>query len=284
MNPLQQAHTPPARDSVARDGATRAPRLEVRGLGVELGGVDVLSGVSLAVDAGRWLTVLGPNGAGKSTFLRAVAGVVAARGGVWSDGEELHRLGRRARARRVALVPQEPTFPPSMTVDSYALLGRTAHLGILGRERRGDLAVVEGVLVRLGLRDLADRPVAALSGGERQRVAIARALVQDASLLLLDEPTSSLDVGHQLEVLELVDELRRERGLTVVAAMHDLTLAAQFADEVALLESGRLVMAGTPEEVLTERTLSRYYRANVRVVRDGDLLLVVPDRRAGPTS
>lgn len=275
----------PATDDTSRTTALgRAPRLEVRSLGVELGGVDVLAGVTLAVEPGGWLTVLGPNGAGKSTFLRAVAGVVAARGSVWSDGEELHRLGRRARARRVALVPQEPTFPPSMTVGAYALLGRTAHLGLLGRERRADLAVVEEVLERLGLRSLADRPVAALSGGERQRVAIARALAQDASLLLLDEPTSSLDVGHQLEVLELVDELRRERGLTVVAAMHDLTLAAQFADAVALLEAGRLVMAGTPEDVLTERTLSRYYRAKVRVVRDGDLLLVVPDRRGGPTS
>ena len=275
---------PATADASRTTAPGRAPRLEVRSLGVELGGVDVLAGVTLAVDPGGWLTVLGPNGAGKSTFLRAVAGVVAARGSVWSDGEELHRLGRRARARRVALVPQEPTFPPSMTVGAYALLGRTAHLGLLGRERRADLAVVEEVLGRLGLRGLADRPVAALSGGERQRVAIARALAQDASLLLLDEPTSSLDVGHQLEVLELVDELRRERGLTVVAAMHDLTLAAQFADAVALLEAGRLVMAGTPEDVLTERTLSRYYRAKVRVVRDGDLLLVVPDRRGGPTS
>ncbi len=275
---------PATADASRTTAPGRAPRLEVRSLGVELGGVDVLAGVTLAVEPGGWLTVLGPNGAGKSTFLRAVAGVVAARGSVWSDGEELHRLGRRARARRVALVPQEPTFPPSMTVGAYALLGRTAHLGLLGRERRADLAVVEEVLERLGLRSLADRPVAALSGGERQRVAIARALAQDASLLLLDEPTSSLDVGHQLEVLELVDELRRERGLTVVAAMHDLTLAAQFADAVALLEAGRLVMAGTPEDVLTERTLSRYYRAKVRVVRDGDLLLVVPDRRGGPTS
>ena len=282
MNPPQQAQTP-STPGLVEAAPPHAPRLEVRGLGVDLGGVGVLAGVSLTVAAGRWLTVLGPNGAGKSTFLRAVAGVVPARGSVWSDGEELHRLGRRARARRLALVPQDPTFPPSMSVGAYALLGRTAHLGLLGRERRADLASVEEVLVRLGLRELADRPVAALSGGERQRVAIARALVQDASLLLLDEPTSSLDVGHQLEVLELVDELRRERGLTVVAAMHDLTLAAQFADEVALLEAGRLVMAGTPEEVLTERTLSRYYRANVRVVRDGDLLLVVPDRRGGQT-
>lgn len=273
----------PAASDPTTSTASRAPRLEVRSLAVELGGVDVLAGVTLFVEPGGWLTVLGPNGAGKSTFLRAVAGVIAARGSVWSDGDELHRLGRRARARRVALVPQEPTFPPSMTVAAYALLGRTAHLGLLGRERRTDLAVVEDVLERLDLRHLAHRPVAMLSGGERQRVAIARALAQDASLLLLDEPTSSLDVGHQLEVLELVDELRRERGLTVVAAMHDLTLAAQFADTVALLEAGRLVMTGTPEDVLTERTLSRYYRANVRVVRDGDLLLVVPDRRGGPT-
>lgn len=253
--------------------------VRVDGARVRLGGHPVLEDVEIDVPSGSWLTVVGPNGAGKSTLLRVIAGLVPLDAGeVRLGAVALGALSRRERARRVALVSQTPSMPPSMTVGAYALLGRTAHLGLLGRESARDIAVVAEVLDRLALETFTDRPLATLSGGERQRVAIARALVQEAPLLLLDEPTSALDLGHQLEVLELVDALRRERGLTVVATMHDLTLAGQYADRLLLLDQGRGVCAGAPEDVLTEDRLSQYYRARVRVVRDQGVLVVVPAR------
>jgi iron complex transport system ATP-binding protein len=165
-----------------------------------------------------------------------------------------------------------------MTVTHYVLLGRTPHLPPLGGESSEDVDAAAAAMERLDLLTLADRPVTTLSGGERQRVLVARLLAQDAPVALLDEPTTALDVGHQQQVLDLVDELRADRPLTVVATMHDLTLAAQYGDRVALLDEGRLVATGTADDVLREDTLSSLYRARVRVLRDGDSLVVVPVR------
>src|SRR5206468_2498861 len=142
--------------------------------------------------------------------------------------------------------------PVGMSVLDYVLLGRTPYIAPLGRESRADLDAVQAVLERLDLTGFAARPLERLSGGERQRVILARALAQGATLLLLDEPTTALDIGHQQEVLELVDELRRDRGLTVLASMHDLSVAGEYADRLVLLSRGRVVAAGTPREVLTE--------------------------------
>jgi iron complex transport system ATP-binding protein len=165
-----------------------------------------------------------------------------------------------------------------MAVFDYVLLGRTPYIAPLGRESASDLAAVADVLDRLDLAGFADRPLATLSGGERQRVFLARALAQGATLLLLDEPTSALDIGHQQEVLELVDQLRRDAALTVLATMHDLSIAGEYADRLVLLAGGRVVAAGTPREVLTEELLATHYRARVRVV-DGDQgPLIVPVR------
>lgn len=255
--------------------------LALHDVAVRLGRRSIVHGVSTTVDAGGWLTVVGANGAGKSTLLRAVAGLVRHGGRVEVGGVTLAGLAPRQRARHLALVAQTPVLPPTMTVASYVLLGRLAHLGPFARERQRDLDIVTAVLRRLDAVALADRRLATLSGGEAQRIAIARALAQEAPVLLLDEPTSSLDIGHQLEVLDLVDELRRERGLTVVATMHDLTLAAQYADRLLLLAEGAEAASGPPDAVLTEANLTRYYRAAVRVVRDGDSVVVVPTRR-GP--
>src|SRR6185503_2830169 len=159
-----------------------------------------------------------------------------------------------------------PLLPAAMAVLDYVVLGRTPYISYLGRESRSDLEAAERAMARLELTELAGRPLDSLSGGERQRAVLARALVQEAPLLLLDEPTSALDLGHQLQALELVDSLRSEAGLTVVAAMHDLTLAAQFADRVLLLDGGRLVADGAPADVLTQEALARHYGARVRVV------------------
>lgn len=253
----------------------------LREISVQLAGRDVLRNVSACVAPGGWTTVVGANGAGKSTLLRAVMGLVEHRGTVEVGGVRTSTLSARQRAGHLALVPQSPVLPPGMTVGSYVLLGRLAHMGPFARESRSDLRAVGAVLDRLGAAALATRRLTSLSGGEAQRVAIARALVQEAPVLLLDEPTSSLDIGHQIDVLDLVDTLRREAGLTVLSTMHDLTLAGQYADQVVLLADGAVAASGPPQDVLTEATLSRYYRASVRVLHDGDRLIVVPTRGTG---
>jgi iron complex transport system ATP-binding protein len=253
--------------------------LLVRGLRVALAGVPILHGLDLRADPGEWVTVIGPNGAGKSTLLRAVGGLLPFTGTVSLFGKEAGRLRRRERARLVATVAQEPVVPPGMAVLDYVLLGRTPHIPPLGRESAADVAVAAGVLDRLDLTGFAGRPLATLSGGERQRVFLARALAQQAPLLLLDEPTSALDIGHQQEVLELVDGLRRSHELTVVATTHDLSMAGEYGDRLVLLAEGRVVADGPATEVLTEQRLATHYRARVRVIPGEHGPLVLPVRR-----
>ena len=252
--------------------------LDCRAVGVVLGGAPILSGVDLSAGDGEWVSLVGPNGAGKSTLLRFVTGLVKGTGQVEIDGRAASSMSRRDRARLVALVPQSPVVPVGITVADYVLLGRTPHLPLLGSEGAGDLAAVHAALARLDLLAFTGRLLSTLSGGERQRVFIARALAQGAPLLLLDEPTTALDVGHQQQVLELVDRLRRDHGLTVLSTMHDLTLAGQYADRLVLLDSGRVVATGTATEVLTEENLRRYYGARVRVVSADGRPVILPSR------
>ena len=235
--------------------------------------------VSEAAAPGEWVGVIGPNGAGKSSLLCAVAHLVPHDGVVSVGGEAIAKLSRRRRAQLIAYVPQQPELPGGMAVLEYALLGRTPHIGYFGVESEEDRAICADVLERLDLAGLAHRTLSTLSGGELQRVVLARALAQDAPVLLLDEPTSALDLGRRVDALELVDELRRERGLTVLSAMHDLTLAAQFADRLILLSGGSIVAAGAPADVLDEQVLGACFGGRVRVIvdEDGDLL-VVPQR------
>jgi iron complex transport system ATP-binding protein len=250
-----------------------------RDVSVRLGDRTVLDRVSITVADGEWVSVVGPNGAGKSTLLRALAGLVPAEGDITLGDSSLAALPRRARARLVAVVPQSPVVPPDMTVTDYVLLGRTPYISPLGREGPSDLDAVRRVLEQLDLVAFADRALDTLSGGERQRTFVARALAQAAPILLLDEPTTALDVGHQQEVLELVDRLRRENGLTVLMTMHDLTLAGEYAERLVLLDGGQVMADGPAEDVLTEENLSRFYGANVRVVAEGGAVVVVPVRK-----
>lgn len=255
------------------------PALAGRGLVVEIGGQRLLDTVDVEVASGTWLTIVGPNGAGKTTLLRVLAGLATPVAGAVTVGSRpLASLGRRERARSIALMPQDPLLPPAMRVADYVLLGRTAHLGYFAGEGRHDLAVATQALEQLDLTHLSGRVLGTLSGGERRRVLIARALTQEAGVLLLDEPTSALDPGHQLEVLELVDQLRLATGLTVVSTMHDLTLAGQFADRLVLLDAGRVVANGVPDHVLSDDNLARHYGTSVRVVEADGLRLVVPVR------
>ncbi|MDX1691008.1 MAG: ABC transporter ATP-binding protein [Acidimicrobiia bacterium] len=251
--------------------------------GVAIGGAVVryngrraVDDVTLEVGAGEWVAVIGPNGAGKSTLLRAVAGVVPLEAGtITIGGEPIDGLRPRELARRVAFVPQEPELPPTMTGLEYVLLGRTPHLGYWAMESAVDLTIAERSLEALGASEFAQRALGRLSGGERRRVVLARALAQDAAVLLLDEPTTALDIGHQQHVLDLVEGLRRTRGIAVLSAVHDLTLAAQYADRLALLDEGALVAEGDAETVLTTERLARFSGARVTVLRGPDGALVV---------
>jgi iron complex transport system ATP-binding protein len=252
--------------------------IELRSGRVRLGGRAVLDGVDLTVADGEWVTIIGANGAGKSTLLRLLAGLLEGDGELTLDGRPASALKRRERARLLALVVQSPLIPEGASVADYVLLGRTPHIRPLGVEGPADLAAVHDALARLDLVPFADRLVTTLSGGERQRVLIARALAQGSPVVLLDEPTTALDVGHQQQVLELVDELRHDRHLTVVTTMHDLTLAGQYADRLVLLDRGRVVVDGTASDVLTEDNLARYYGARVRIIDDGDRPVVLPLR------
>ncbi len=251
-----------------------------RGVAAAYNGRPVLRGIDLEAAAGEWVAVIGPNGAGKSTLLRVIAGTVAGGGEVEIGGRPAAAMSRRQRARSVAVVPQHPNIPPGMAVLDYVLLGRTPYLPFWAGESAADVARSQAVLERLEIGDMAARRLDHLSGGELQRAVLARALVQDAAVLLLDEPTTALDIGHQQQVLELVDELRRERGLVVLSAIHDLTLAAQYADRLVLLHDGVVVAQGSPEEVLTSKELTMRYGASVTILRDDAGGLVVAPRRA----
>ena len=241
-------------------------------------GHPVLQEVSLRVDTHEWLGLLGPNGAGKSTLLKAIAGLVGHSGSITLDGVDSASLPHRDRARSVAFVPQEPVMPSGMTVTEYVLLGRTPHLPYLGSEGAHDLAVARSALDLLDMRFLVGRNLADLSGGERRRVALARALAQEASNLLLDEPTGALDIGQGQNALELIGYLREERPMTIITAMHDLTLAGQFPDRLLLLAGGRTVAEGTAATVLTADYIREFYRATVEVVRVNGGVAVVPVR------
>jgi iron complex transport system ATP-binding protein len=253
--------------------------LTLRSVTVRYGDRPVTHAIDLSVSPGEWLALIGPNGGGKSSLLKAVAGLATYDGSIVVDGNDVARLGPRRLARLVALVPQTPTVPADMGVLDYVLLGRTAFVPTFGVESPLDRDRAALALARLDLRGFEHRGLGTLSGGERQRAVLARSIAQEAPLLLLDEPTSALDIGHQQQVLELVDELRAEHGLTVVAAMHDLTLAGQYADALVLLRDGHAVAAGRAEEVLTADGLRRHYGADVTVVHGDDgTAIVVPVR------
>lgn len=233
------------------------------------------------VRPGEWVCVIGPNGAGKSSLLRSVVGLAPHDGRMLVDGAPLHSRSARRRAQLIAYVPQSPVLPVGMTGREYVLLGRNPFVSHFGSETHHDRSMVDDVIERLDLADLADRDIDTLSGGERQRLVIARAVAQEAPILLLDEPTSALDIGHQQQALELVDRLRREHGLTVISAMHDLTLAGIYSDRLVLMHEGHRVAHGSAEDVLRPETLAEFYGVSVRVHREPDgTIIVVPHRSA----
>ncbi|MGN0100834.1 MAG: ABC transporter ATP-binding protein [Dietzia sp.] len=273
--------TDPARRASSSPAAPRRTALACRDLHVARDRTPVLHGIDLSVPAGSWVSLVGPNGSGKTTLLFALAGLIPASGRVEVDGFAPRRAGRRRVARTVAMMPQRPVVPEGVTARELIRLGRTPHISRFGTETAHDHEVVDRVIDRLDLHDLAARTATTLSGGELQRVVLGRSLAQEPRVLLLDEPTSALDIGHQQQVLDLVDSMRRESGLTVVAAMHDLTSAAHYGERLVLLDGGRVVADGPPAEVLTAERVAQVYGARVEVLARPDGPAVLPRRGPG---
>jgi iron complex transport system ATP-binding protein len=264
--------------STATDTLLRLHDLEVR-----IGDASIVRGVSLDVRRGEVLGLIGPNGAGKSTLLRAATGLLPlAHGTVEVAGAPLTQLDRRARAQAIAVVQQLPEAPSTMRVAELVLLGRNPHLGLLARESAHDYSVAQDAMERAGCADLADRMLGTLSGGQRRRAFIARALAQEAPLLLLDEPTTNLDVQAQCEIFELVRDLAAA-GAGVLVVVHDLTLAATYCDRLVLLANGSVVAEGAPSEVVTSAHVTRVYGDRVTVINDPSHAapIVVPARADG---
>ena len=248
-------------------------------LTVSYNGTNAVVGFNDLLHSGEWLCLIGPNGAGKSSVLRAAAGLVSYTGSVAINQTEIPAASARWRAQHIAYVPQAPVIPPDMSVYEYVLLGRNPYINYFSSETSHDRDVIDRVLDRLDLVQFSARKLGTLSGGEIQRLVIARALAQEAPVLLLDEPTSALDIGHQQQALELVDSLRREQGLTIISAMHDLTLAGLYADRLVLMHEGHRVAEGTAKQVLKSETLAEFYGVSARVHHEPDgTVVVIPQR------
>ncbi|GAB3260812.1 ABC transporter ATP-binding protein [Alteromonas gracilis] len=249
--------------------------------GVTLGYADrtVIEGFDLAVPPGQITCIVGANACGKSTLLRSMARLLTPRAGrVLLDGKDLHRMPTKEVARVLGLLPQTPVAPEGIAVADLVSRGRHPHQRMIARWSAADDAAVAEALELTDTADLADRPVDELSGGQRQRVWIAMALAQQTDLLLLDEPTTFLDVAHQVEVLDLLTDLNRDRGTTVVMVLHDLNLAARYADHLIAVREGRLHAAGDPHEVLTAETVREVFGMESQVVVDpvSDKPMVLP--------
>ena len=226
----------------------------------------ILNDVSMKARPGQVLGLVGPNGSGKSTLIKGMTRVIElVSGRILIDGHDIKTVKRDELARLVATVPQDPALPPAFTAFEVVLMGRTPHLGLLHYEGKKDLAIAWQAMEATHTESFAERRVGELSGGERQRLIIARALTQQPKAMLLDEPTANLDINHQVEILNLVKGLCREQSLTVIIALHDLNLAAQYCDWIVMLNGGRVCAEGTPLDILTAPNIKRVYGAEVCV-------------------
>ncbi|MEU9717531.1 ABC transporter ATP-binding protein [Streptomyces sp. NPDC047976] len=263
-------------------GTGGASRLAARGVTVGYGGRSVIEDLDVEIPAGVVTTIIGPNGCGKSTLLRTLSRLLRPTGGtVVLDGEDIGRLRTRDVAKKLGLLPQAPVAPDGLTVSDLVARGRHPHQGWLRQWSSDDAAVVERALAMTGVSDLADRAVDTLSGGQRQRVWISMALAQGTDLLLLDEPTTYLDLAHAIDVLDLVDDLH-EGGRTVVMVLHDLNLATRYSDNLVVMRAGSVLAQGHPREVVTAGLLQEAFGLRAEVIEDpvGDRPLIVPIGRA----
>ena len=248
---------------------TESHSLSAEGLTLSYGDRTIVEGLDLVIPPGRITAIVGANGCGKSTLLRALARLISPREGqVILDGKTLHGRATKEIARTLGLLPQSPIAPEGIAVADLVGRGRHPHQKLLARWSSHDYEVVAQALAATGIEELADRSVDELSGGQRQRAWIAMALAQETDILLLDEPTTFLDVAHQVEVLDLLTDLNRDRGTTIVMVLHDMNLAARYADHLFALRSGRVVASGAPGEVMTGELIREVFDLDALVVPD----------------
>ena len=252
--------------------------LKIQSISVSYGSRKILHDVSLNIKNGEVLALIGPNGAGKSTLIRAASGVIPYTGHVRTNGDDFASLSPMQRAKYISTVPQAVSMPPAYTVWETVLLGRTPYLGFLGQVSEKDEEIARQSLQRVSALPFTDRRIGELSGGEQQRVLLARALCQSTPILLLDEPTAHLDLQYQVSLLELVSELAHKDNLAVLIALHDLNLAAHYADRIALMVAGNIKAVGIPKEVLQPELIADAYCLPVQVVKHPflDVPLVLP--------
>jgi iron complex transport system ATP-binding protein len=254
---------------VTGDRRADAHDLSARALRLAYAGAPVVDGVDLTLPDGRLTAIVGANACGKSTLLRGIARIMRPVSGVVTlDGADIHRLPTRRVARTLGLLPQEPNAPDGITVGGLVERGRHPHQGWFGRRRSDDATAVAAALEATATLELAHRRVDELSGGQRQRVWIAMALAQEPDILLLDEPTSFLDIAHQIDVLDVLDRLNRTRGTTVVMVLHDINLAARYADHLNMMAAGRIIGAGPPARVISAASVRAAFGLAARVVDD----------------
>ncbi len=244
--------------------------LRIQQLHVSYGSKQILHGVNATVHPGEVAALIGPNGAGKSTLIRAVSGVIPVQSGsIFINGYDLLKLHPQESAKLLSVIPQARNLPPAFTVREIVTMGRTPFIGWLGHLTKDDESKVLSAMERTSTIDLADRPIGELSGGEQQRVLVARAIAQQPEVMLLDEPTTHLDIAYQLSLMELIVRLAHEDHLAILMAIHDLNLVTRFADKVFLVVQGRIESSGSPDKVLTEDILSNAYQVPMTVLELG---------------
>ena len=260
MNINKQASTTQQLDSTA---------LHVKDVSVGYGERTVLDTLNVDIKRGAVTSIVGPNGCGKSTLLRTMSRLLnPTKGEIVLDGKSIHDIPTRKLATQLGLLPQTPIAPDGIVVADLVGRGRTPHQGILGRWSQQDYDIVAEALETTGISDLAERSIDELSGGQRQRVWIAMALAQRTETLLLDEPTTYLDVKHQLDVLDLLTELNRDRGTTIVMVLHDLNLAARYSDELVAVSGGKVFAHGHPREVITKENVKSVFGIDSVIITD----------------
>lgn len=233
----------------------------------------VLKNVNFQIEAGNVLCLVGPNGSGKTTLIRCIDRILQPEGSVFINGNNIRDMSRKDIARSIGYVPQAGTKIIAATVFDVVMMGRNPYMG--WRAAEADLSRTEEAIQLLGIDDLADRQYNELSGGQQQKVLIARAVAQDPQILLLDEPTNSLDICHQLEAVSIIHKLSRKKGIAVIMAIHDLNIAARYADKIMMLKNGNLVALGSPDELMTKERIREVYGVETKIFKDAEAGIII---------
>ena len=241
-------------------------KLDVQHLSLDYGPRSVIRDISFQLQAGDILGLVGPNGCGKSSIIKSLSRVlIPTSGKILLNGRELKLIHRNELARIIGVVPQNPYLPETFTVSEVVILGRNPHLGLFSAENAHDIDIVSQAMLRTGITHLATRKIGELSGGERQRVTIARVLAQEPQVILLDEPTANLDIAQQLEILDLINGMCREKNIAVLIAIHDLNIAAQYCTRISMLKNGKIFVEGVPSEVITAENVREVFDAETTI-------------------